>query len=239
MKKDILYIIMPVYNEIDIIHKVINRWYSVLKNEEMSNESRLCLIDDGSTDGTSKELDYLSRMYPKLLVLHKKNGGHGSAVLYGYKAAIKMKADYIFQTDSDGQTSVKDFEKFWIRRKRFDCIFGWRQIRGDGRLRKMVEDTACLILRVLYGVKIPDSNAPYRLINNRTMKEWLRTMPENCPTPNIFMTLWCVKKDKAYKFLSVRFGNRTTGVNSINFRRIFKIGAETVGLLIDYRETFD
>ena len=44
--------------------------------------------------------------------LDKPNGDHGSTVLYGYRYAIKNHADYIFQTDSDGQTNLGKFEQF-------------------------------------------------------------------------------------------------------------------------------
>ena len=38
----------------------------------------------------------------------------GATVLYGYKYALKNGADYIFQTDSDGQTLPEEFEPFWL-----------------------------------------------------------------------------------------------------------------------------
>lgn len=50
--------------------------------------------------------------YSGYFILDKPNGDHGSTVLYGYRYAIKNHADYIFQTDSDGQTNLGKFEQF-------------------------------------------------------------------------------------------------------------------------------
>jgi glycosyltransferase involved in cell wall biosynthesis len=66
-------------------------------------------------------------------------GGHGSAVLYGYRYAIKNNADYVFQTDSDNQTNPAEFEQFWQLRKKYDAVIGNRVHRQDGIQRIMVE----------------------------------------------------------------------------------------------------
>ena len=39
----------------------------------------------------------------------------------------KNGADYIFQTDSDGQTLPEEFEPFWKRRQKYDMVIGWRK----------------------------------------------------------------------------------------------------------------
>ena len=65
--------------------------------------------------------------------------GHGPTLLCGYRYAIKNKADYIFQTDSDGQTLPEEFEDFWIKRKRYDAVLGDRRDRQDGMSRVFVE----------------------------------------------------------------------------------------------------
>ena len=69
-----------------------------------NSASRLVIIDDGSKDNTRAILEKCRQSRPLLEVHTKVNGGHGAAVLYGYKYALSQGADYIFQTDSDGQT---------------------------------------------------------------------------------------------------------------------------------------
>ncbi len=59
----------------------------------------------------------------------------GAKVIALYNYALSRGADYIFQTDSDGQTNEDEFEAFWDMRDEFDVILGYRYIRGDGKSR--------------------------------------------------------------------------------------------------------
>ena len=82
MKKDNLYIIMPAYNEQDTIGEVVDEWYNVVN--KIGEDSRLVVVNDGSKDDTLKILKNLQEDKPQLVVLDKKNSGHGSTVIYGY-----------------------------------------------------------------------------------------------------------------------------------------------------------
>lgn len=102
--------------------------------------------------------------FPKLEILENTDRQHGPKVIALYAEAIKNGADYIFQTDSDGQTDPAEFDRFWELRGKYDGIFGRRNERGDGKARAVVENVVCALLRVYFGVRIPDANAPFRLM---------------------------------------------------------------------------
>ena len=129
---DKLYIVIPAYNEQDNIEQVINDWYPVIEKHNGDGQSRLVIIDDGSKDSTYEKLKQYAKTRPLLTPLTKTNGGHGATVLYGYKYALKNDADYIFQTDSDGQTLPEEFEPFWKQKESYDMVIGWRNKRQDG-----------------------------------------------------------------------------------------------------------
>ena len=114
-KQDILYIVIPAYNEADNITNVINEWYPIVEKYNGNKKSRLVILNDGSKDNTAEIAKNLCRTKPLLLVIDKANSGHGATVLYGYKYALKNKADFIFQTDSDGQTRPEEFHQFWTQ----------------------------------------------------------------------------------------------------------------------------
>jgi len=107
---DKLYIVIPAYNEEENIEAVIKDWYPIV--EKIGNGSRLVIIDDGSRDSTYSIIRKAAEKLEALEALTKPNGGHGDTVLYGYKYAIENGADYIFQTDSDGQTLSEEFWPF-------------------------------------------------------------------------------------------------------------------------------
>ena len=218
-----LYIIAPAYNEEDNIEDFVKTWYPVIENHG-SGDSRLVVVNDGSTDRTYEKLCRLAGVRNKLVALDKPNGGHGSALLYGYRYALEQGADLIFQTDSDGQTYVSDFEKFWMRRESCDAVFAYRPVRGDGKNRQFIERVLCLIIRVIYGVKLPDVNAPYRLMKRSYLEDFIDCMPADYNLPNVILTTAGAYCGKNIRFLKIHFGPRISGKNSIDIRKIFSIG---------------
>lgn len=54
----------------------------------------------------------------------KEIDGHGSAVIFGYRYALEHDEDFIFQTDSDGQTNPAEFQQFWGLRYDYGAIIG-------------------------------------------------------------------------------------------------------------------
>ena len=171
---DILYIIVPAYNESENIKKLIDGWYPVVQSHDGGGKSRLVVINDGSKDNTYEILQKCAQTRPSLQPLTKENGGHGPTLIYGYRYAIKNQADYIFQTDSDGQTLPEEFEDFWEKRKVYDAVLGNRPDRQDGASRKFVESTLRLILKLVFGVSVPDANAPFRLMKRELVEKYIR-----------------------------------------------------------------
>lgn len=217
-----LYIVIPAYNEEETIEMVAREWHEVV--EKIGKESKLVIINDGSKDGTYKKLCDLKKKLPQLEPLTKENGGHGATLLYGYRYSIDNKADYIFQTDSDGQTNPKEFDAFWEERHKYDAIIGSRTERQDGTSRKFVEKTLLCILKMTFGVKIPDSNAPFRLMKTELVKKYINKMPQDFNLPNVMLTTYFAYFHEKIKFIEISFKPRQGGVNSINIKKIVKIG---------------
>ncbi|MBO4506196.1 MAG: glycosyltransferase family 2 protein [Lachnospiraceae bacterium] len=223
---DKLYIVIPAYNEKDNILRTVSEWYPIV--EKYGEDSRLVVINDGSTDETYDILTALAETRPQLTALTKLNGGHGSTVIYGYKFAINKGADWIFQTDSDGQTNPAEFDAFWQLKDHYDAIIGNRTVRGDGRSRKFVENVVCLLLRLIFGVKVKDANAPFRLMKKDLVAKYIDRLPSNYNLPNIMMTTFFSYYHEKLTFREITFKPRQGGKNSINIKKIFKIGVKAL-----------
>ena len=225
---DSLYIVMPAYNEEANIEGVVSSWYPVLEGK--SEDSRLVIADKGSKDRTHEILMHLKENgYPKLEILENDNQFHGPKVIALYDYAIKNKADYIFQTDSDGQTNPAEFDAFWQMRGEYDGIFGNRTVRGDGNDRAFVEKVVCFLLKLYFGVKVPDANAPFRLMKTETVAKYLYKMEPDYNLPNIMMTTYFAYYKERQAFKEISFKPRTAGVNSVNIPKIIKIGYKALG----------
>lgn len=225
---DVLYIVIPAYNEEDNIRAVIDAWYPIIETHPGNGKSRLVFINDGSRDRTGEILREQKNSRPLLTVLCKSNGGHGPAVMLGYRYALSRHADYIFQTDSDGQTDSADFELFWKHRKRYDAIFGNRTRREDGASRIWIERILCLILKLYFGVSVPDANAPFRLMTAAYLREFLPKLPPDYVLPNALLTVMGVCTGRKTSFHEISFRPRRKGRNSVNYRRIFSIAVQAL-----------
>ena len=226
-----LVIVIPAYNEQENIGKVIDDWYEIV--ERYGKSGKLVIIDDGSTDDTYQIMKEYARSRPKLEPLTKTNSGHGATVLFGYQYALENGADYIFQTDSDGQTVSSEFVTFWNHRNAYDMIIGWRHKRQDGRTRIFVTKILKLVIRICFGVRVKDANTPFRLMKASTLKKEIGIIPKDFQLSNVIIPVIYEKKHLAVKYIPITFRPRQGGTNSIHMKEIIKIG---VRAFADFRK---
>ncbi|MDR2888706.1 MAG: glycosyltransferase family 2 protein [Lachnospiraceae bacterium] len=219
---DSLYIVIPAYNEEKNLEKVVREWYHLLDGK--ADQSRLVVADSGSSDKTHSILQKLQTQLPRLEILDNTLKQHGPKLIALYDHAIKNNADFIFQTDSDGQTNPKEFDAFWKVRSKYSAVMGYRPVRGDGKSRAVVENIVCLLLRLIFGVKVPDANAPFRLMRTDIVSKYLHRLNSNYSLTNIMLTTYFVFYNENITFRSISFKPRQGGINSINLFKIIRIG---------------
>jgi exopolysaccharide biosynthesis predicted pyruvyltransferase EpsI len=121
-------IIIPVYNVKHYLNKCMTSVvYQTYKNLE------IILVDDGSTDGSSKLCDGWAKKDSRVKVIHKLNGGLSDARNCGIKSA---KGKYLYFLDSDDWVSIDLIEKMMNLIKRYNTdmiIFQFAYVYPDGR----------------------------------------------------------------------------------------------------------
>lgn len=223
-----LYIIIPAYNEEENIESVIRDWYPVVEQHNGEKNSRLVIIDDGSRDNTYQKICSCAEERPLLVPVTKKNSGHGPTILYGYHYALEHGADYIFHTDSDGQTLASEFEGFWQQRSQYDMVIGYRKFRKDGVSRVFVAKTLRHMIQLFFHVHVRDANTPYRLMKAESLGEMLTFVPPGYNLTNVLLSVLFARKKYAVHYEVITFRPRQGGKNSINMKRIFGIGKQAV-----------
>lgn len=228
-----IYFVMPAYNEEANIEDVIKQWHPICeKINQLGDNAKLVIANDGSKDNTYKIMKNLEEKYPYFIAIDKPNSGHGATVLYLYRYAIEEGADYVFQTDSDGQTLPEEFWQMWDNKEKYDFQIGTRGGRQDGGSRVFVTKTLRFVVWCMFHVWVKDANTPFRLLDVEKLKPILDIIPTDYNLANVAVSAIAVRWNYNIAWYPITFRPRQGGVNSINMKRIFKIGVKA---LSDFR----
>ena len=118
-----LTIIIPVYNEIKTIEKLLNRVFKI------NIKKQIIVIDDASIDGTSQILKKYKKKIDKLIT-HKINKGKGAAI----KSAQKyIRGKYTAIQDADLEYKPTDLLKIlnYIKKKKLNVVYGSRVLNKN------------------------------------------------------------------------------------------------------------
>ncbi len=120
----VLSVIIPVYNEVDTVARLLERVRAV------PIEKEVILVDDGSTDGTGDRLRTLE-LPPGVRVLHHPvNRGKGAALRTGFEAA---RGQIVIVQDGDLEYDPRDYARVIapILDGRADVVYGSRFAGGE------------------------------------------------------------------------------------------------------------
>ncbi len=226
-----LKLIIPVYNEEGAIHAVINDWTQTL--HQLNIDFSIYVFNDGSKDNTLQILNDLAKENDKLVVVDKKNSGHGPTILKGYKE--NMDAQWLFQVDSDNELKANEFEKFWKVRNDYDFLIG-RRIHRDSPLPRIITTgISRLTVGFFYGNKVKDVNAPFRLMRTSKFRDDVVRIPDDTFAPNLIVAGIANIRKLRIKQFDVTHHNRETGEVSIKKWKLFKAAFKSLIQTILFR----
>ncbi|MEV2696016.1 glycosyltransferase family 2 protein [Paenibacillus larvae] len=174
MNDPTLCIVVPCYNEEEVLNETIKRLNGVLNDLEreglVSSDSHVLFVDDGSKDRTWPIIEEANLQAPHLHGLKlAKNVGHQNALFAGLMTA-KEKADCVISIDADLQDDLNVIRDFVLRfRDGYDIVYGVRQSRETDTWFK--RNTALGFYRFMswMGVKIVYNHADFRLMSKRAL----------------------------------------------------------------------
>jgi len=86
-----------------------------------------------------------------------------------------------------------------------------------------------LLIYFFFGVKVPDANAPFRLMKASVVEKYINRFEEDYNLPNIMLTAFFAYYEEKLEFREISFKPRQGGKNSINIPKIVKIGWKALG----------
>jgi dolichol-phosphate mannosyltransferase len=123
-------VIIPTYNEIGNIEKMVRKVFS------LSKDFHLLIIDDGSPDGTAQKVkDLQSEFNGRLFIIERKGKlGLGTAYIAGFHWALERSYQYIFEMDCDFSHNPEDLIRLYsaCTSGSADVAVGSRYVKGGG-----------------------------------------------------------------------------------------------------------
>ncbi len=207
-----LCLIMPVYNEQEIVGEVLRAWSRELDRLRIAWEAHV--YNDGSRDGSLAVLQRCAAENGRIVAHDKPNSGHGPTILAAYRELCPRSA-WLFQIDSDDEIGPESFPELWRRRHDYDFLLGRRIGRRAQRVRQVISLVSRLVVHLCYGRGVHDVNSPYRLMRTAAFKDIFFAIPEDTFAPNLLVSglaarngLRCYETGVPYRF-------RRTGAPSI------------------------
>jgi dolichol-phosphate mannosyltransferase len=227
-----LSMVMPVFNEGDIVEAVLKDWDKHLTEMGLSYE--LIVINDGSLDGTGRVLDKLRREMGQLRIIHQLNTGHGQAVRRGYSMA---RGEYILQCDLNGRYEPDDFTQLWELRGSQRMILGHRTHRLDSFPRRCLSSLLKRLSFWITGVELQDPNVPFRLFKREPLMKFLRILPEGWRSTNLALSIYVSRETpQLISEVKIPFRQRTLGPSSTTLYDLWNLGFEYLGELFALRK---
>lgn len=173
--KETLYLVIPCYNEEDVLgetsKRLLEKINKMINNEQISEQSKIVFVNDGSKDSTWDIIEGLHNSNPIFSGVNlSKNRGHQNALLAGLMVA-KEYADMVISLDADLQDDIDVIEKFVEEYySGSDIVYGVRSSRKTDTFFKRT--TALGFYKVMnkLGVNVVYNHADYRLMSKRALE---------------------------------------------------------------------
>ena len=179
MKGNILYVVVPCFNEEEVLGETSARLKekltTLIKSNVIDDDSKVLFVDDGSKDKTweiIKKLHEEDSIFSGIKLSH--NRGHQNALIAGLGAASK-KADMIISIDADLQDDINAIDKMVDEYLNNDCdvVYGVRKKRNKDTLFKKTTAEGYYKILKKFGVEVVFNHADYRLMSKRVAQALL------------------------------------------------------------------
>ncbi|MCS6807902.1 MAG: glycosyltransferase family 2 protein [Bacteroidota bacterium] len=162
-----LSVIVPVYNEVDLLGNAISAIDAVVKQNFENYE--IIIVESGSTDGTGELCDALANAFTRVRVIHEgARNGFGSALKRGYSAATMdwvwfVTADTPFPLDA-----IVEAKKLFPY---YDCILSYRsQDTRKSLFRKIQSVVYNAIVKLLLRLRVKHVNSAFKVFKREVIQ---------------------------------------------------------------------
>ena len=165
-------VIIPTYNEIENIEKMIRTVFS------LPNPFHILIVDDGSPDGTATKVKELQLQFADKLFIQERKGklGLGTAYIHGFKWALAKNYDYIFEMDCDFSHNPNDLIRLQQACENgADVAVGSRYVKGGNvsnwdNKRIFLSYCASIYVRMILWINVKDTTAGFKCYKRKVLQ---------------------------------------------------------------------
>jgi len=164
----LLSVVIPVYNELNTIGRVLSRVASLNLNLE------LVIVDDFSSDGTREILEQIKDLPRVTVILKEKNEGKGAALRTGFE---HVTGDYVVVQDADLEYNPSDIPMLIqpLLKDEADVVYGSRFIGDEQQDESWIHRTGNAVLtgasNLFSGLNLTDMETCYKAFNREVLRD--------------------------------------------------------------------
>lgn len=214
MKKcDVLYMVIPCYNEEEVLPETTKRLEKklgdLIKKKVISEKSKVMYVNDGSKDKTwelIKKINKDNSMFTGICL--SRNRGHQNALVAGLLTA-KEYADVVISMDADLQDDINAIDEMLEKyHDGCDIVYGVRSARKTDTFFKRVTAEGFYKFMQMMGVDVVYNHADYRLTSKKVLNNFQDYKEVNLFLRGIFPLIG-YKSDKVYYERAERFAGES------------------------------
>ncbi len=218
-------IVIPAYNEGQIIGRIIRRLREVLSETGCNHE--IIVVDDGSLDNTAEQAKYAGAQ----VYSHPYNIGNGAAVKSGIR---HVQGKYLILMDGDGQHDPADIPRFLEYLKKYDMVVGARSTNSHRSTHRAFANSIFNTLAsYICNRRIKDLTSGYRAMRTSIARRFLYLLPNTFSYPTT-ITLAFVRAGHSIIYIPIDTTKRI-GESKI---RIIADGFRFLGIIVKIATLF-
>jgi polyisoprenyl-phosphate glycosyltransferase len=218
----VLSVVVPMYDEEDVLPLFVDRLQPVLDGLDVDYE--VLAVDDGSRDATPVLLERARRDWPQLRVIRlRANSGHQAALSAGL---MRARGAWIATLDADLQDPPELLGQMLAKAREagVDVVYALRSNRStDSLFKRLTAGAYYRMMRRLVGKQVPAQAGDFRLLS-RVAVEALRDLPERTPVLRLVVP-WLGFPSGEVRFLRAE---RAAGRTKYPFSRMVALAADSV-----------
>jgi dolichol-phosphate mannosyltransferase len=162
---------LPTYNERENLEPMVDQLGDVLGESDA-----VIVVDDNSPDGTGEIAVRLAAERPWMHVLHRpRKEGLGPAYLDGFRRALELGADLVFEMDCDFSHDPRDVPRLAAAAENADLVIGSRYVPGGGTrnwglLRRSISRGGSLYAQLILGVSVRDLTGGFKCYRREVLE---------------------------------------------------------------------